>query len=597
MTRSSSAGVWMRVAFVAALLGCSPALSDAPAAKNAKRNVTISLLATNDVHGRISQLPLFGGYVKNVRAARAADGGGVVLLDAGDIFQGTLESNLTEGAAMLRGYRALRYTAVALGNHEFDFGPIGPECTPTSPGDDPLGALRARIAEAAFPVLSANLRAHDGSPCTTLLPELRPSILHEVAGVRIGIVGGLTQEALSATHAANVGGLAIAPLAGSVATEAKKLREQGAQIVIALVHAGSECAHMDDADDTTSCDQRGEAFALARALADAGPPADGAPPLVDVIVAGHTHAFVAHRVSGITIIESGSNGRAFGRVDLTLGGGDIHKLVTKIFPPQALCADVLDAEVCTHGPYEGAPIDRDPSVLDAVRDDIARAKRAADEPIGVEITAEIERSSAVESPLSNLVVDLMRRAVPRADAAFNNPGSVRVPLAKGPLTYGRAFEMMPFENRLATIRMRVADLARVVLNSLQSERGLVSLSGVRASAVCQGDQLRVTLTTSEGASLSPSKVLNVVTSDYVATSGDNLLEGVMLAPDAITIHPELPMRESLIVGLRAYPGHKLDGRDKRLYDSKHPRLKYTPPRPVRCATPALVSGEPVRGPT
>jgi 5'-nucleotidase len=410
-------------------------------------------------------------------------------------------------------------------------------------------------------------------------------------------VGGLTQEALSATHSANVGGLAIAPLAQSVATEAKRLREQGAQIVVALVHAGSECAHMEDADDTTSCDQRGEAFALARALTDAGPPADGAPPLVDVIVAGHTHAYVAHRVSGITIIESGSNGRAFGRVDLTLPGGDIHKLVTKIFQPQGLCTDALDREVCTHGPYEGAPIERDPSVLAAIRDDIARAKRTAEALIGVEVTSTIERSSAVESPLSNLVVDLMRRAVPGANAAFNNPGSVRVPLPKGPLTYGHVFEMVPFENRLATIRMRVADLARIVQNSLRSDRGLVSLSGVRASAVCQADQLHVTLTTPEGASLPPSKVLNVVTSDYVAASGDNLLDGVLLAPDAITIHPQLPMREALIMGLRNYPGHKIDGRDKRLYDPKHPRLKFTPPRPVRCATTALVSGEPVPGPT
>lgn len=567
------------------------------ASAKAKRDVTISLLATNDVHGRLTQLPLFGGYVKNVRAARAADGGGVLLLDAGDIFQGTLASNLTEGAAMLRGYRALGYTAAAIGNHEFDFGPVGPECTPTSPADDPLGALRARIAEAAFPVLSSNLRARDGSACTALLPGLQPSMLYELAGVRLGIVGGLTQEALSATHSANVGGLAVAPLAESVAAEARTLRAQGAQIVVALVHAGSECAHTQDADDTTSCDQNSEAFALARTLADAGPPADGAPPLVDVMVAGHTHAFVAHRVSGITIIESGSNGRAFGRVDLILPFGDASKLETKIFPPQALCTDVLDGPVCTQDVYEGAKVERDPAVLAAISGDIARAKRAAEEPLGVEITSVIGRSSTVEAPLSNLVVDLMRRAVPGADAAFNNPGSVRVPLAKGQLTYGKMFEMVPFENRLATIKMRVSDLTRVVQNSLQSERGLVSLSGVKAAAVCQGDELRVTLTTSDGVSLEPSRVLNVVTSDYVAASGDNLLEGVPLGPGAITILPQLPMREALIMGLRSWPGRRIDGHDKRIYDAKRPRLKFTPPRPVKCQTTALMSGEPVRGPT
>jgi hypothetical protein len=72
---------------------------------------------------------------------------------------------------------------------------------------------------------------------------------------------------------------------------------------------------------------------------------------------------------------------------------------------------------------------------------------------------------------------------------------------------------------------------------------------------------------------------------------------VPLAADAITIHPQLAMRDALITGLRAYPGRKIDGRDKRLYDARNPRLKFTPPRPVRCATTALISGEPVRGPT
>jgi 5'-nucleotidase len=579
------------------LLGCQAPVVEDGSASRAKRDVTISLIATNDVHGRLSQLPLFGGYVNNLRAARAVDGGGMLLLDAGDMFQGTLASNLSEGAAMLRGYRALGYTAAAVGNHEFDFGPVGPECTPNSPGDDPLGALRARIAEAAFPMLCSNLRTRDGAPTDAVLPGLRPSIMREVAGVRVGIVGGLTQDALSATHAANVGGLSLTPLADSVAKEARLLREQGARIVVALVHAGSECEHVEDPDDTSSCDQEGEAFALARSLAaaTARPGVDGVPPLVDLIVAGHTHAYVAHRVNGIPVIESGSNGHAFGRVDFTLSSTNAQQLTAKIFQPQLLCLDDLEKPVCAREPYEAAKIERDAKVLAAVSDDLARAKQAADEKLGVEITSSIERSSAVESPLSNLVVDLMRRAVPGAQAAFNNPGSVRVPLPLGPLTYGRVFEMVPFENRLASLRMTVSDLTRVVKNSLQSERGLVSLSGVRAAAQCDGDQLSVTLTTPAGVKLPLSRVLKVVTSDYVAASGDNLLDGVTVTPQSLKIYDSLPMRDALITGLRAYSGGKIDGNDRQLYDPKHPRLRYPAPRPVRCAETALLNAAP--GPT
>ena len=106
---------------------------------------TLSIVGTNDLHGGIlprdgrGGLALLGGYLKNLREARARDGGAVLLIDAGDMFQGTLESNVTEGASVVAAYNALGYTAAAIGNHEFDFGPVGPAATSRSPADDPEG--------------------------------------------------------------------------------------------------------------------------------------------------------------------------------------------------------------------------------------------------------------------------------------------------------------------------------------------------------------------------------------------------------------------------------------------------------------------------
>jgi hypothetical protein len=118
---------------------------------------TLTILGTNDLHGAIDRLPILAGYVANLRAVRAADGGQVLLLDAGDMFQGTLGSNLGEGAAVVAAYNAIGYDAAAIGNHEFDFGPVGPAVTASGPDDDPRGALRARALEANFPFLSANV--------------------------------------------------------------------------------------------------------------------------------------------------------------------------------------------------------------------------------------------------------------------------------------------------------------------------------------------------------------------------------------------------------------------------------------------------------
>src|SRR5687767_14332150 len=124
---------------ISVFAACAPAQRDAPppsapapaaAASQSSdaalpETLTISVLGLNDLHGRIGALPVFAGYVAIVRELRERDGGGVLLVDAGDIFQGTLESNLSEGESVMEAYRALDMDAAALGNHEFDFGPAG----------------------------------------------------------------------------------------------------------------------------------------------------------------------------------------------------------------------------------------------------------------------------------------------------------------------------------------------------------------------------------------------------------------------------------------------------------------------------------------
>src|SRR5688572_11507009 len=154
----------------------------------AKGAVTISIVGTNDLHGALDRLPILAGYVTNLRAAREAEGGAVVLLDAGDMFQGTLESNLNEGQAVIAAYNAIGYTAAALGNHEFDFGPEGPAVIAQTVDDDPRGALKARAQEAKFPLLTANILDAD-SGNRIKWPNMPASTVVEVSGVKIGVIG------------------------------------------------------------------------------------------------------------------------------------------------------------------------------------------------------------------------------------------------------------------------------------------------------------------------------------------------------------------------------------------------------------------------
>lgn len=81
----------------------APALASSVAPASAPP-VEITLVGTSDLHGRLATLPLLGGYLSVLRARNP---GGVVLVDAGDMFQGTLESNSNEGGAVIEAYKKL----------------------------------------------------------------------------------------------------------------------------------------------------------------------------------------------------------------------------------------------------------------------------------------------------------------------------------------------------------------------------------------------------------------------------------------------------------------------------------------------------------
>jgi 2',3'-cyclic-nucleotide 2'-phosphodiesterase (5'-nucleotidase family) len=571
---------WL-LAAAAGLVACGrhklPATSGAgesPSGANGGR-LTISLVGSNDLHGRVESLPPFAGYLANLRRARARDGGAVLLLDAGDMFQGTLASNLGEGAAVVRAYNALGYTAAALGNHEFDFGPVGPAVTarPGS-GDDPRGALRARATEAAFPFLDANLiDATTGAP--PAWRNVRPTTLVELAGIEIGIVGVTTASTPRTTLAANFAGLAVKPLAATIAAATADLHRQGATVVIVAAHAGGVCHRFDQPEHFESCEADGEIFQVARELAAHG----GA---VDAIVAGHTHEGVAHRVAGIPIVEAFANGHDFSRIDLTIDRASGRALDAHIFPPHRICAP----ERCAEESYEGAPVVADPAVAAAIAPALEAARAQREEKLGPVLAAPIKRAQKTESPLGNLFADLMRAARPGADVALTNGGSLRTDLPAGPLTYGQLFEALPFDNRFATVSVGAGELAEMIARNLGRDNGILSVSGLRAEARCAGGDLAVKLTRTDGRPISPGTRLTLVTSDFLATGGDGLLSDELQRRTALDGGP--PIRDAMADLLRH--GRALPRADDRaLYDPARPRLTYPGPRPVRCSSRGLNS--------
>ncbi len=546
----------------------------APASLAARQPVTISIVATTDLHGHLETLPWLSAHVENLRRARKADGGGVLLVDSGDMWQGTLESNISEGAAVVRAYNALGYHAAAIGNHEFDFGPVGVKTVPRAPGDNPTGNLEAQARAATFPLLAANVVARpDGRPWTPR--NVRPSAIVTVAGVRIGIVGITTMTTPGATDPRNLVRLRIVPQRDVVVREAERLRATGAALVVVLAHAGGRCDAFEDPDDFGSCRPQSEIFRLARELP---------PGLVDVIAAGHTHLGIAHRVNGIAIVQGFNEGRAFSRVDVVVDRGAMSAGEVRIHPPRFLCDGIRLRDVstwqpdeCSPPPYEGRPVRHDARLLAVMQDDIARARTRREQPLGFEVTQRYWHSSREESPASNLVVDLLRAARPGSDLAIYNATGTRATLHPGPVTYGDMYALLPFDSVVATATLSARAVADAVARALT--RGTVPiLSGLEADVTCDGKAPRVVLSR-HGIPIAPDGRLSVVTSEFLASGGSGVFDGL---ESVFTLQLDMPMREAVVTAAATSASSIRDGVTGG-YDPARKRVRFPDGAlPLRC---------------
>lgn len=498
--------------------------------------VHLTIVGTNDWHGWAQPHEALakdgskveeGGlalYTAAVKLLRAETGGRLLVVDAGDIFQGTLVSNLSEGAVMVDAFNTLGVDAVAVGNHEFDYGPVGPAVIPTHPGDDPVGALKARIAQAKFPFLAANIvDAATGAPPAWLGSG---TAMRDVQGVRVGIIGLATPETARTTNPDNVAGLRFLPLAPTAAAAADRLRAQGAEVVVVIAHAGGRCDDLSDPNDLTQCRPSEEIFGMLAALP---------PGTVDAVVAGHTHRAVGHFVNGTPVIETSALGRSFGVISLTLDPKTRRPIpgATRIEAEVALCERVVegttrcDANVLgsgkplVQGMFHGQPLRPDKEMEALLAPALAKVAAAQAERLGVDVPVTLRRESNGESPLGSAAADALRR-MEGADIGLLNSGGLRADLAAGPLTYGHLYETFPFDNAVATLQLTAPEV-RALLNAILAHGRVPQQSGLKlALAACpQGLQVLM-VTLADGTALADGRLYRVVLPDYLARGGDGL---------------------------------------------------------------------------
>jgi 5'-nucleotidase len=535
--------------------------------------VHVVVVGTTDVHGWFEGhrdanppyggLPLFASYVE---ALRAANPGRVVLVDSGDVFQGTLESNYFEGKPLVDAYNALGYSAVAIGNHEFDYGPAGREkSVPRAPGDDPLGALKERVAQAKFPFLSANIteKASGKTPAW-----LHRSAIADVGGVKVGIIGLTTPDTPVTTMPENVAALTFNDPVKAAVDEAANLRARGADAVIVIAHMGGRCRDMSDINDVASCEPNHEAMKFLAAMPKG---------TIDAYFAGHTHSQMRQLVNGVPALQALNYSREFSTLDLWIDPAQHHVTRMEMRPLTMICAKVFEkSETCdpklvpagtplVPRTFEGKTIAPDAKVTALLKPYDAQVAAKRNEPLGVRTTAEFTHPYAQESTLASLVTDLWREAT-GADVAFINSGALRANLPKGELKYGDVFEVIPFDNYPAMLTLTGAQLVELIRIPLANGRSVLHPSGVRYTydASKTGNDRFVSATMANGDPIDPAKLYKVAVPDFLVSGGEGL--GALMKevpPDRKSIDRTQPARELLIRALKKHKepiAPKVEGR-------------------------------------
>jgi len=523
--------------------------------------VHVVIVGTTDVHGwfngHVETPPgggegvLWGGLpvlTTHVEALRAQNPGRVLLVDSGDMFQGTLESNLFEGEAVIRGYNAMGYTAAAVGNHEFDFGPVGPEPIPRQRGDDPLGALKRNAELAMFPLLSANMIEKE----TGKTPAwARPSMITRAGGARIGIIGLSTPDTPAVTMAINVESLSFTDPVAATIDEARKLREQGADAVIVIAHIGGRCTDMSDEHKLDSCDLQTEAVKLLESLP---------PGTIDAFFAGHTHANMRHYVNGIPTVQGQALSREFATVDLWIDTTNNKVTKSEMRMPTMICSFVYEGtESCdprsaakgaklVRRTFAGETMVADTRVATVLDPFLRRVAAKRDQKVGIATAAAFTRVYSAESSLGNLLADALRRSA-GADVGIMNSGGIRAELPAGELTYGDIYAVSPFDNYPTLVIMTGEQLVELLRYTSTGQRGIMQVSGVRYTydASKTGLERFQNATLDDGSPIDPTKLYTVIMPDFIASGGDGAIDVMKtISRDRIQTSFAAPIRDVLI---------------------------------------------------
>ncbi|WP_421593836.1 5'-nucleotidase C-terminal domain-containing protein [Shinella sp. M27] len=484
----------------------------------------LNILHINDLHSRIEAINKFDstcsaeeegkgecfGGVARLKAAidaqrQALSGKNVLLLNAGDNFQGSLFYTTYKGAAEAEFLNLMKFDAMTVGNHEFD---------------DSEDGLAAFLDKVQFPVVTANVAAGASSK---LGDRIKPFIVLDQGGQKIGIVGAVANDTaeLSSPGPNVLIGDDVADITAAIG----ELKKQGVNKIIALTHVGYPR----------------DLAAIAKI------------PDVDVVVGGHTNTFLSNtsdKAEGpyptlvdnpggykVPVVQAGAYTKYLGDLKVVFDDAGVVKeasgepilIDSKIKPDEAVLARIKELS----GPIE------------ELKNKIVAESSAP-------IDGSRETCRAAECAMGNLVTDaiLDRTKDQGISIAITNGGGLRASIDGGPVSMGEVISVLPFQNTVATFQLKGSDLVAALENGLsQIEEGagrFPQVSGLKYSfdkSKPAGSRV-VSVEVKEGDAfvpLDPAKTYGVVSNNYMRSGGDGYSVFAKSGQNAYDFGPNLEL--------------------------------------------------------
>src|SRR6266540_2999422 len=484
--RSWTRREFLKLAGRAGVLSAVPTLASAATALNSD-TVCISILHTTDIHGHILPTsdydgnPDRGGLARCVTQIRRwrRQSRNSILLDVGDVYQGTEVSLRNKGELMIDLFNYLGYDAWVVGNHEFDWG---------------IEPFHQALQRSTMPVLAANTIL-EGKPAGEFadakhpLAKIQPSILKEIAGIKLAIIGITTPGMSFWLPREFTRGIDFQQPVEPVRRAIARAKSEGADAIVMTGHMGLK-------PRTGGDDFANSVMSLTSEFPD-----------VAVFIAGHTHQAIPSRLTNRVLFTQADHfGIHVGRVDLLF---DRHS--KKLLRREAVC-ELMDNR-----------FDPDHVVLSRAGSQLAKSEASLAQPIGelketLHARGRRGHPSEIEKLIGAAITETLAERSIMVDAVMHGVFDENAKLAAGLTTVNDIWNIIPYENLIVTATLS-PDEIKSMMEEVYASHEPRSLLGITLRVEGRGPERRITsMTFPDGRALERDKRYLIAANSFDARS-------------------------------------------------------------------------------